>query len=179
MPPPDPTNANARGQAGVRYYGAALVGTHVEDTTAVAERLLTRLERVHKCGRAWRADCPKPHRSRSTLSIAVGDTGAVLLKCWSGCTPAEVLDALGMELGDLFPKRLSRDMTPQERDAMREGARQAGWRAALTVLEREATILFVAIGMVLNREPLADADLTRLIEARERIADCRRALCGR
>lgn len=54
----------------------------------------------------WRACCPAHGGSNPTaLSVGLGNDDAVLLKCWHGCTAAEVAGALGLELVDLFPPR--------------------------------------------------------------------------
>ncbi len=65
---------------------------------SAADAVLARLDSPRPTGRdRWRAACPVcGERNRSTLSIGIGDSGAVLLKCFkSGCGPDEIAAALG------------------------------------------------------------------------------------
>ncbi len=71
--------------------------------------VLSRLEgfRLRENGRnRWRACCPA-HRSSnpSTLSIGVGDNGAVLLRCWSGCALEDITSVLRLDVLELFPPK--------------------------------------------------------------------------
>ena len=54
-----------------------------------------------------RADCPCCGGSLC-LSLAETEAGAVLLHCFKGCSAAEIVTALGLELHDLYPRRLPR-----------------------------------------------------------------------
>lgn len=68
--------------------------------------LLNRLDGVKDNGRnKWLAKCPAHKDKRPSLSIREADSGAVLLKCWTGCAVAEIAGAVGMELSELFPPR--------------------------------------------------------------------------
>lgn len=139
------------------------------------DALLSRLDRVQRSGQGFRADCPNGHKTRGALSVAVGDNGALLLHCFSGCSTADVLGALGLSLGDIMPERL-RDETPEGRRAARERFKLASVSAAAGVLEREASIVLIAACDLLRGDELDDADLRRLINAVERIAAARAVL---
>ncbi|HPG62281.1 MAG TPA: DNA primase [Casimicrobium sp.] len=70
------------------------------------ESLLNRLDAVKENGRGkWLARCPAHKDKRPSLSIREADSGAVLVKCWTGCTVAEIAGAVGLELSELFPPR--------------------------------------------------------------------------
>jgi hypothetical protein len=70
------------------------------------DKVLATLERVrHKGGGKWDACCPAHDDRNPSLSIAEGDNGAVLLKCFAGCETAAVVAAMGLEMSDLFPPR--------------------------------------------------------------------------
>lgn len=70
------------------------------------ELVLARLDRVrHKGSGKWDACCPAHDDRNPSLSIAEGENGAVLLKCFAGCETADVVAAMGMELSDLFPPK--------------------------------------------------------------------------
>ncbi len=52
----------------------------------------------------WLARCPAHDDSNPSLSISEGDQGQVLLKCHAGCGTEDIVSALGLSMGDLFPK---------------------------------------------------------------------------
>jgi len=68
------------------------------------ETLLERLERVQARGMGrWTACCPA-HKDRSpSLSICEKADGVVLIHCFGGCDPDDVVGAVGLEVADLFP----------------------------------------------------------------------------
>lgn len=140
-----------------------------------AATLLARLDGVQASGRGWRAKCPACGGKSRKVAIHEGDDGRALVKCFAGCSALEVVHALGLELADLFPERL-RDDSPEGRRQLRRAAREAQWGAALDVLGFEAGIVLVAGRQLHEGEPLDPADLDRLQEATERIADARAVL---
>jgi hypothetical protein len=139
------------------------------------ERLRPLLNGWRRSGNGWRADCPLGHRSRGTLAISESDTGLVLLHDFGGHTPAEVLDAIGLTLADLYPERVQ-PRTPEDRRALRQSLREAGWRAALRTIEHEAYVLTIAGHHLASGLPLSADDLARLASAADRIADARSTL---
>ena len=65
------------------------------------EMLLSRLEGVRGSKGRYQAKCPA-HDDRLP-SLAITEAGdKVLIHCFAGCSPVEILDAVGLELGDLF-----------------------------------------------------------------------------
>ena len=79
--------------------------------------LLAQLDGVRRSGSGWIARCPAHDDRSPSLSVREGNRG-LLVKCWSGCAVAEIVDALGIEVRDLFYD--SRDARPHVR---RETAR--------------------------------------------------------
>lgn len=80
--------------------------------TLVIANVLDRLRNVKPRGNGrWLAQCPGPlHRNgdiHPSLSIGTGENGAVLLKCWVGCSAHDIVSAVGLDLADLFPPRES------------------------------------------------------------------------
>lgn len=68
--------------------------------------LLNRLDGVKDNGRnKWLAKCPAHKDKRPSLSVRDADSGAVLVKCWTGCTVAEIAGAVGLDVSELFPPR--------------------------------------------------------------------------
>jgi hypothetical protein len=67
--------------------------------------VLSRLSGVRELGtgKGWIALCPAHEDRKPSLRIAEGSDGRVLLRCFAGCSPEEIVRALGLELRDLFP----------------------------------------------------------------------------
>lgn len=136
--------------------------------------LLSRLERVRKAGAGWSARCPAHEDRTASLSVSTGNDGRLLVHCFAGCPIGDVLGAIGLSVGDLFPRRLND--SPEQRAESRRFAIMADWSAALGVLEREAGVLLIACGDLARGISLSDADAARLALAEERLKDARRVL---
>jgi hypothetical protein len=63
----------------------------------------SRLEGVKKSGDGFMARCPAHDDGAASLSLAEGDGGKVLVKCFAGCATEDVLKARGLKMADLFP----------------------------------------------------------------------------
>ena len=140
-----------------------------------ADTLLARLDGTRRHGNGWRSDCPVGHSSKGALAIGEADDGRVLIRCFVGCSAAEIVAAAGLTMADLFPDRVE-DRSPLGRAQRREAARQSGWGAALGVLAREATIVEVAATTIERGDVLAGDDIERVRLAASRIHSAREAL---
>lgn len=94
----------------------ALAGTVVDsDTTdglAPAERLLLRLDKYRQTGKdKWMACCPAHEDKTPSLSISEASDGKLLIHCFAGCEPTDVLEAVGLSFRELFPD--DPDWTPR------------------------------------------------------------------
>jgi putative DNA primase/helicase len=68
--------------------------------------VLDRLQRVRPLGDGkHQALCPAHEDSNASLSVSVGDNGAVLLHCHAGCKTKDICRKINLELKDLFPPR--------------------------------------------------------------------------
>ena len=69
----------------------------------VLELVLGKLEGVRQQGGQWMARCPAPDHDDGTasLSVAAGDVKPVLLHCFAGCRPDDVLAAIGLSWAHL------------------------------------------------------------------------------
>ena len=67
------------------------------------EDVLRRLEGVKRSGGGYSARCPAHEDKNASLSVKQGDNGGVVLHCHAGCTPEQVVGALGLSMKDLFP----------------------------------------------------------------------------
>lgn len=143
-----------------------------------ADNLLSRLDRVRKTGRAeWVACCPA-HDSKSRQSLAISETadGRVLIHDFGGCSPAEVLGAIGLDFAELFPERDPDDLGRRAgwRTANRRDSRQAdahiAARTALIAIAADATEAAVLVADVAdNKVPAGDVRM-HLFELAGRIA---------
>ncbi len=66
------------------------------------DEIVSRLEGLKKTGKSFVALCPAHDDGKQSLSIAEGDGGRVLLKCFAGCPVEAILSAIGLEMKDLF-----------------------------------------------------------------------------
>lgn len=58
------------------------------------------------------AKCPAHPDKKPSLSVGVGRDGRILLKCQAGCSPEDVVDALGLTMKDLFVEVKPGDVFP-------------------------------------------------------------------
>ncbi len=65
--------------------------------------LLNKLEKVKGSKGRWTACCPAHGDKSPSLAITETDDGRILLKCFAGCSAHQVVEAVGMDLTDLFP----------------------------------------------------------------------------
>lgn len=68
------------------------------------EEFLSRLEGVQGGSDAtrWTAKCPAHDDGQNSLGIHVTPQGKILLKCYAGCSTADIVAAMGLKMSDLF-----------------------------------------------------------------------------
>jgi len=128
----------------------------------IADALLSRLDGCRRTGvNRWIAKCPAHDDRHPSLSIRELDREKVLVKCWSGCSAANVLAAAGLEFSALYPPRLTHRTKPERKS----------WPAAdiLRCVEQEILIGAVATLTLANGGVLSDGDRARLLVASERL----------
>lgn len=131
--------------------------------------LLSRLDRVVPTRRGWRAPCPACGGRSPKLSIAEAvDTGAVLVRCFAGCSAGEVVAAVGLQVADLFPRK-ERPHDAASIRANRQLMREASWGSALAVLVKEVRVIAAAARMLADGVGLTLEDEARLEKAIERV----------
>lgn len=69
----------------------------------VLEALRLRDRKPRGNGRQWSARCPSHDDGSPSLSITEGREAVVLLRCHAQCSQEDVLAALGLSFGDLYP----------------------------------------------------------------------------
>jgi Protein of unknown function (DUF3631) len=72
-------------------------------------------------GNGWIAKCPAHDDHQPSLSIHEGADGRVLLKCFAGCTAANIVAAVRLTMHDLFPVR-SRSQSGRPAPEVKNGA---------------------------------------------------------
>lgn len=135
------------------------------------EEFLSRLEGVKKTSRGWMAKC-SAHEDRSpSMTIAEGDDGRILVKCWAGCGVDEIVGALNLELSDLFPERPKADHAPGLR---------VSFPAAdvLAAVDREVFYVAYMAATMAQGHTLTATDRTILWQAYERLMEARRLALG-
>ena len=65
--------------------------------------VLSKLTKVKDLARGYSARCPAHEDARNSLSVTEGDDCRVLLHCFAGCPPRDVVEAIGLTFKDLFP----------------------------------------------------------------------------
>lgn len=78
--------------------------------------LLTRLDKVTGKFPKWKAICPAHADKSPSLSIKEISDGTILIHCFAGCGPSDIMDAIGMSLSELFPERAGRKDWRKESD---------------------------------------------------------------
>jgi hypothetical protein len=127
------------------------------------DTLLSRLDKVRGGNGRWMAQCPAHEDRDPSLSVSEVDD-RILLHCHAGCEVYDVLNAIGLEVGDLFAEPLA-DHVKQVRAADRYSAIDL-----LRLLDRESLIVVLVAEAMARGEPLDDDGRARLWTARERIA---------
>lgn len=72
-----------------------------------------RVDSVEETASGYQGCCPAHDDSNPSLSFKEED-GKVLLNCHAGCPTEEVVDALGLEMRDLFPDNADTSWKPWE-----------------------------------------------------------------
>jgi len=132
------------------------------------EKLLSNLKKIKGGRDRWTASCPA-HEDRSpSLAIRETEDGRILLKCFGGCSVQEIVGAIGMDIGELFPpdNKLSHHK-PKVKNAFYA-------TDLLRVIEFESVLVSVAASNLANGVKLNDNDRSRLRKAQERIIEAAR-----
>jgi hypothetical protein len=135
------------------------------------ESFLALLSGVRSAGKdRWIARCPHHNDRKPSLAITKGDRVPILLHCFAGCDPDQIVAAIGLELSDLMPPK-----DPQFNDSERGRiAVPFTCEQALRCLGTESTFLFVAAVDIAAGKLIDSLTKDRVIEAAARINEARR-----
>jgi hypothetical protein len=133
-------------------------------------RVLDRLSRVKQTGPArWIASCPTgahPYGDRSRgLSIREADD-RVLICCHAGCGGADIVEALGLTLGDLYDRPLGVAGFEVSHSAIPA-------RDLLEILDHEIVVAVLVLNDIVQRRKVNESQVERLVQAAARIGKAR------
>lgn len=133
-----------------------------------ADTLLARLDGVKRVGAGkYVARCPAHDDRGPSLSVRELDDGRTLVHCFAGCGVDEVVGAVGLELSDLFPPRL----TPPGPGKPHRERQTFSAMDALLALDFEASFVHLCAEHLAAGKPMSPSDRARLAMAAQRIAD--------
>jgi len=130
----------------------------------------------------WLASCTTANHEHGdrhpSLSIRVCDDNMLLIKCRSmNCDAREIMHAIGLELRDLFPRRIVdrarvRDAEVERWNGTNKPRRdRLPARDALAIVLHEAMVVLIAAKDMRSKLALSNADFERLAEAVRRISE--------
>lgn len=122
--------------------------------TDPANQVISRLDKASPKGKdKWSAICPAHPDKNPSLSIAIGDDGRVLLKCWAGCAAIDVVKAIGLTMADLFPQ--------QEKNHIRPGRQRIypDYRMILRMISHELSVIVIAADRIYTGNTIDDRDM--------------------
>jgi len=133
-------------------------------SVAPIDNILAQLHKVRQRQPGqWSACCPAHDDKSPSLSVRETSEGSVLLHCFTGCSVAEVVGALGLDMSDLFPPPQLSGREPKRTPRLLTAGQ------ALELLDREAHFVTVAAANLLNGYALNQDDLDRMTQAVGRI----------
>ncbi len=78
-----------------------------------AQAIVDRLQLVKPVGDGkWMACCPSHDDKSPSMRITELNDGRVLIHCFAGCTPLDMMAAIGLNISDLFPDDHSQHFRP-------------------------------------------------------------------
>ena len=118
-----------------------------------AQTLLDKLEGVKGRNGHWRARCPGHGSKSGTLAIREEQDGRVLLHCFAGCEPLQVLQAVGLDWHDVMPARLT--------EGHLKPIRQPWAKSAMQAMRRELTVALLVLGDIEHDRAVTRTDKAR------------------
>jgi hypothetical protein len=131
--------------------------------------LLSRLQKVKGRNGSWTACCPAHNDKGPSLAIREVDDGRILLHCFAGCETLNVVQAVGMDMTDLFPPDEKRRDYPIEGKPRMKPAFYAS--DLMRILAFEALVVSICASDMRRGKALTDVDNERLKVAQMRIEE--------
>lgn len=133
------------------------------------EVLLSRLQKVKGRNGSWTACCPAHNDKGPSLAIREADDGRILLHCFAGCETLSVVQAVGLDMTDLFPPDSKRQGYPVEGKPRLKPAFYAS--DLIRILAFEALVVSICASDMRRGKTLSDDDNERLKVAQQRIEE--------
>jgi len=132
--------------------------------------ILSRLNKVQKTSKLneYKALCPAHEDKNPSLSIGELPDGQILINCFAGCSPSEILGSIGLSLEDLYP---------ESKGSFKSEKRPFSSTHGLKLIGYESTIILACAGFLREGKELSEANFARMVEAVTRIQNVLRA-CG-
>ena len=131
-----------------------------------AALLLDRPEGVRSTGQGrWLARCPAHDDRNPSLSVRELDDGTVLIHDFAGCTAADIVAAVGLDLSALFPARTDANAVK----GIGHRGRHIPAVDALRAVSIEADLVAICAGRLAAGYALSDTERARLLRAASRI----------
>ena len=127
-------------------------------TNSPIDKLLPRLDKVRRCNpHSWLACCPSHEDKSPSLSIREASDGTLLLKCFAGCSAADIVSAVDLSLADLFPRADSVDYSDGK--PVKPKAPPFPWRDAIKSLYRQLLTVQIGAARIAAGDELDERDL--------------------
>lgn len=131
----------------------------------IADRLLTRLDRVRQTGsNQWSACCPAHNDRSPSLGIKELADGRVLIRCHAGCNADEIVSAVNLSLSDLYPPRMAEQHYRGRRERLITATQ------GLAIVANETLVAAIIASDIAKGKSVADNDVDRLWFAVGRIS---------
>lgn len=122
------------------------------------QQVLSRLEKVrHGTAGCYSACCPAHDDKSPSMHVRELEDGRILINCKAGCSPNEILSAIGLTFSDLFPEKLGE---------FKREKRPFPAIDVLRLISKEAILISASIQTQRNRA-LTNQEQERVIRASE------------
>jgi hypothetical protein len=137
--------------------------TKIVQNSRGVDNILQHFDKVRRTGPGtYLARCSAHNDRGPSLSVRERDDGVILLHCFAGCEVHDILAAVGLDIGALFPERAVDHRIGPDR-------RPFPAADALRAVGFEALVVAAGAVAVANGEPVSEVDRERLILAASRI----------
>jgi len=133
------------------------------------EKMLGMLTKVKGRNGSWTACCPAHNDKGPPLSIRETEDGRVLIHCFAGCEALMIVQALGMDLTDLFPPDDKRREYPVEGKKSMKPAFYAS--DLMRIISFEALLVSVCAYDLSQGKKLSETDRERMKLSQKRIEE--------
>jgi len=127
-------------------------------------KILSLLRKVKSTGNGtWMACCPAHDDKSPSMTISEYDD-RLLIHCFSGCNPTDILGAIGLEFSDLFPDK---------QYTQKSGRKVFNPYDVLEALSTETLIIYITASKMFDTKEISDVDWLRLKVAVQRVTAAR------